>query len=178
MVCYVVVVVFLPTAHTTPPRHLTSAQQTKSKRVLRQSTRLYDDVLVQKPLENVTVSDPTQYLYTVPWLDPNAHTRPYIGLHNNFDELLRVQASQDGIITWTFYTNVWRTLLMNFAFSLMRYGKVTSFIVVTLDEPSLRTCMGLRLPCYNASSTAPLIVGMGLLVHALILYYNTHNRPL
>lgn len=132
----------------------------RTGKVLRRRTRLYDDALARKPLENVTVSDPGQYLYTVPWLDPHAHSRPYIGLHNDLDALLRVQASDDGIITWTFFTNVWRTMLMNFAYSLMRYGKVTSFIVVTLDEPSLRTCIGLRLPCYNASSTAPLIAGM------------------
>lgn len=143
----------------------------------RRRVRIYDDVLAQKPHENVTVADPAQYLYTVPWLDPSSHTKPYIGLHNNLDELLRVQASADGIVTWTFFTNIWRTLLMNFVYSLMRYGKVTSYIVVTLDEPSLRTCIGLRLPCYNATSTAPHIVGRcRVVLHARVGATHGLNR--
>ncbi len=154
-------------AHTLLIRHDTSAQQpphTTTKRILRRKYRIYDDVLSQKPLENTTVSDPTQYLYTVPWLDPKGPSRPYMGLHNDLDTLLRVQASNEGIVTWTFFTNSWRVLLMNFVYSLMRYGKVTSFIVVTLDPVALQTCMSLNLPCFNASATAPTVVGMfGLL---------------
>lgn len=42
------------------------------------------------------------------------------------------------------------SLLLNWVWSLVMYGNSHAYIIVTLDDDSLASCRGLRLPCWDA----------------------------
>eukprot|EP01114_Cavostelium_apophysatum_P011767 TRINITY_DN26239_c0_g1_i1.p1 TRINITY_DN26239_c0_g1~~TRINITY_DN26239_c0_g1_i1.p1 ORF type:complete len:405 (-),score=24.09 TRINITY_DN26239_c0_g1_i1:4-1218(-) len=89
-------------------------------------------------------------LVPVPWLlPPREHVYAYQGLHEDIDALLKVQASPQNEITFFFYTAGQIDLLLNALWSLETFGKTKHYIVVALDNTTLRQCLDYNLPCFN-----------------------------
>lgn len=85
----------------------------------------------------------------LPWQTGNSNTS-YHGKHNDLPSLLRAQAF-DGWITVFAFSAPFKLLLLNCLYSLITFGKVSSYIVTAFDSESLRQCLELNLPCYNGT---------------------------
>ena len=97
-----------------------------------------------------------------PWLLNSTNSSkkhlPYVGLENNLEELLHVQAKRVGkykTVSLVFFNIHQSVMMQNCVYSLVKFASVCNYIVVTWDEPTLKACKAMNMPCYNAESLIP-----------------------
>jgi Nucleotide-diphospho-sugar transferase len=93
-----------------------------------------------------------------PWLLSKGSDLPYSGLHNNLEELATVQARDiDGhkAVSVVFFNYHQSVMMQNAVYSLVKWSGVCNYIVAVWDEPSLEACIGMNLPCFDASAMTP-----------------------
>ena len=104
--------------------------------------------------ENVTHCSPNPWL-----LQKRIQSLRYVGLYNDLDALLQVQARPVGEgykgVSIIFFNYQMSVLLQNCLYSMVKFAGVCNYIVVVWDEPSLDVCLDMNLPCYNATSMIP-----------------------
>lgn len=88
-----------------------------------------------------------------PWLFPRSKSLfPYLGLHNNLDDLLEAVSNGSKKVIILGFNWHWQSMIENNIFTLVRFARSMSNIVLAPDETTLAVCIELNLPCYNASS--------------------------
>lgn len=80
---------------------------------------------------------------SLPWLLPSKerHTLPWVELHNNLPELLELQAYPDKWVTVFVYSKPVTRWALNALYSYVVYGRGSKYIVATLDNESITSCM-------------------------------------
>ncbi|GAB4814652.1 hypothetical protein N2152v2_001698 [Parachlorella kessleri] len=115
-----------------------------------------DPALLQHP------ANLTPFL-AAPWLLPAGSEKllPYYGRGGNLEQLLRVQALPDplgqsrGLVTLLYFNYQQAAMAMNCIYSLVKFGGVTSYVVVVWNGRSREACAHLNLPCFDASAWLP-----------------------
>jgi hypothetical protein len=72
------------------------------------------------------------------------------GKHEDLPGLVQAMKSEDGWITTMTFTISMRDMVLNAIWSLVVLGGVRSVIVNALGVESLRECISLNLPCFDA----------------------------
>jgi hypothetical protein len=93
-----------------------------------------------------------------PWLLPQDSGFAYSGLHNDLEKLATVQAREiDGYqaVSVVFFNYHQSVMMQNAVYSLVKFSGVCNYIVAVWDEPSLEACIGMNLPCFDASDMTP-----------------------
>jgi hypothetical protein len=75
----------------------------------------------------------------------------FADLCNDLDKLLSVMSNKTNKIALLRFNYPWQTMLQNQIYTLVKFGQVYNYIVMTGDEKSLRVCFELNLPCFNGS---------------------------
>ncbi|KAH7619200.1 hypothetical protein NADE_006045 [Nannochloris sp. 'desiccata'] len=108
--------------------------------------------------EDGSVSNWDRSCSPTPWLLPSGSEFPYSGLHGDLEELATVQARQiDGYkaVSVVFFNYHQSVIMQNAVYSLVKWSGVCNYIVAVWDEPSLEACIGMNLPCFDASAMTP-----------------------
>ncbi|GAB4823098.1 hypothetical protein N2152v2_010144 [Parachlorella kessleri] len=82
------------------------------------------------------------------------------GLENDLDGLLQARSQPVGTyskaISVVHFNHHHTLMLQNWIYSAVKWAGIENYIVATWDDESLRVCLDLNLPCYNATSYLPL----------------------
>ncbi|PNW79384.1 hypothetical protein CHLRE_09g413100v5 [Chlamydomonas reinhardtii] len=94
----------------------------------------------------------------LPWQHaPGSWNPPYAGMHNNLSALLRMQRlpGVNWVVVYALSTleGHHELVLLNSLTSLLLFGGGDgAYVVMVASEAALKTCIGLQLPCYNATA--------------------------
>ena len=99
-----------------------------------------------------TVYNEWKTIAACPWLVSNHSSKAlFLSLYNDLDGLLMFMSRKTQKIALVRFNYPWQIMLQNEIYTLAKFGQVHNYIVMVVDDESLRVCLALNLPCYNGT---------------------------
>lgn len=87
-----------------------------------------------------------------PWLfQKHPSKKIFSSLFNDLDQLLTLMSNNTNKIALLRFNYPWQIMLQNQIYTLVKFGQVYNYVVMTGDEKSLQVCFRLNLPCFNGT---------------------------